>query len=236
MSLMQMELDNAINMLVGYSRRHSGPKAQFAAVAAKYLGLRKEFGRVYEGMLSDPLLQEILEEAATATACVDDSGFHTIYCDGCCLGNGREGAVAGYGICVVDGRGVSLQSESFRVPYGDPQTNQRAELLALRYALTIVAENPHICYKIYTDSRYGMDCITKWSMSWEENGWRRADGKPVLHADIIKDCVTMYKVAAESRRVSLHHIASHTGASDPHSRGNAEADRLARLGAELTSS
>ena len=44
------ELDSVVAQLSAYSRRHVGAKAQLAGVAAKYLGLRKEFGRVYEGM------------------------------------------------------------------------------------------------------------------------------------------------------------------------------------------
>lgn len=229
-------LDTIVCQLSAYSRRHTGQKADFAAVAAKYLGLRKEFGRVYEGMFDDPLLREIIEIAALDVACgwrpESAPGLHTIYTDGCCLGNGREGARAGFGVYMVDASGASVFRESFRVPASDPQTNQRAELLALRYALSIVSDSGSRAYEIYTDSRYAIDCLTKWSASWEASGWRRADNKPVLHADIIKDCLAMY--ARASDRIRLHHIEAHTGATDPHSRGNAVADRLARAGAELT--
>ena len=230
-------LDTIICQLSAYSRRHTGQKADFAGVAAKYLGLRKEFGRVYEGMLDDPLLREIIEIAALDVSCgwrpESGSGLQTIYCDGCCLGNGREGARAGFGIYMVDASGAAVFRESFRVPASDPQTNQRAELLALRYALSIVSGDGDIGrYEIYTDSRYAIDCLTKWSAAWEASGWRRADNKPVLHADIIKDCLVMYVRAGD--RIRLHHIEAHTGATDAHSRGNAVADRLARAGAELT--
>ena len=229
-------LDSVICQLAAYARRHSDTKGQFAAVAAKYLGLRKEFGRVYEGMLSDPLLVEIIEEAQLEIACgwrpaaPVNPGVQTIYCDGCCLGNGLAGARAGYGVHAVDASGATLFSESFRVPAGDPQTNQRAELLALRYALTMLGASGE--YEIYTDSRYAIDCLTKWAAGWEASGWRRADNKPVLHVDIIKDCRAMFVRAGD--RVRLNHIAAHTGATDPHSRGNAVADRLAREGAELS--
>jgi ribonuclease HI len=241
-------LDTVICQLAAYGRRHSDIKGQFAATAAKYLGLRKEFGRVYEGMLSDPLLVEIIEEAQLEIACgwrppaadggdaIESPGVQTIYCDGCCLGNGREGARAGYGIHTVDAGGAGALSEAFRVPADDPQTNQRAELLALRYALTIASAWPAADrgrrYEIRTDSRYAIDCLTKWSAGWEASGWRRADNKPVLHADIIKDCLVMFRRLGD--RVQLLHVAAHTGGTDVHSRGNAVADRLAREGAELS--
>ena len=228
-------LDSVICQLAAYGRRHADSKGQFAAVAAKYLGLRKEFGRVYEGMLSDPLLVEIIEEAQLEIACGWRPAAYaaltvqTIYCDGCCLGNGREDARAGFGVHAVDTSGATVFSEPFRVPASDPQTNQRAELLALRYALTMVGEDP--C-EIHTDSRYAIDCLTKWAPAWEASGWRRADNKPVLHTDIIKDCRAMYIRAGD--RVKLCHVAAHTGGTDAHSRGNAVADRLARAGAELS--
>jgi ribonuclease HI len=231
-----MDIDSVVCQLSAYSRRHSGPKAQLAGVAAKYLGLRKEFGRVYEGMFLDPLLQEIIEEAQLEIGCgwrpsADlCSAEQYIYCDGCCLGNGAVGARAGFGVYVTDASGAEQYSGSSRLPADDPQTNQRAELLALRYALSIVSENPSIRYSIYTDSRYAMDCLEKWAPAWEASGWRKSDNKPVLHSDLIKDCLTMYR--RESERIALHHISAHTGFDDPHSRGNAEADRLAREGAE----
>lgn len=235
-------LDTAICQLAAYGRRHADQRGQFASVAAKYLGLRKEFGRIYEGMLSDPLLMGIIEEAALEVACgwrpvpsvasSPSHGIQTIYCDGCCLSNGLAGARAGYGVHITDPSGTGLLSESFRVPVADPQTNQRAELLALRYALSIVAEHTMVVYEIYSDSRYAIDCVTKWSGAWEVGGWRKANGKPVLHADIIRDCLAMYRRVGD--RVRLNHIAAHTGLGDPHSRGNAEADRLARNGAELS--
>ena len=155
-----MEIDTVVCQLMAFSRRHSDTRGQFAAVAAKYLGLRKELGRVYEGMFDDPLLRDIIETAALEVACgwrPPVPGLHTIYCDGCCLSNGRAEARAGYGIHVTDPSGATLISESFRVPAGDAQTNQRAELLALRYALSIVTENSGASYDIYTDSRYAID-------------------------------------------------------------------------------
>lgn len=240
-----MDLDTVIAQLSAYSYKNASTmKGKYAGVTSKYLGLRKEFGRVYDGMFEDPLIKEIVYDVAMETACgwrppvaapscehaLLAAEVQTIYCDGCCLGNGRAGARAGFGVHGVDASGASLFSESFRVPADDPQTNQRAELLALRYALSMTGSSGE--YEIYTDSRYAIDCLTKWAPTWEASGWRRADNKPVLHADIIKDCRAMYVRGAD--RIRLYHVEAHTGGTDAHSRGNAVADRLARAGAELS--
>jgi ribonuclease HI len=235
-TLINEELDSIVAQLVAYSHRHVGPKAQLAGVAAKYLGLRKEFGRVYEGMLSDPLLQEIIEESRLEIACgwrPSGHGSTNIYCDGCCLGNGKEGARAGYGIYITDASGSAIFSNGFRLSEDEPQTNQRAELTALLYALNYASETHDGVFDIYTDSRYAIDIMVRWAASWEAAGWRKADKKPVLHSDLVIACYNLYKDLGS--RVTLHHIESHTGFTDIHSQGNAIADRLARSGAQKTS-
>jgi len=106
----------------------------------------------------------------------------------------------------------------------EPQTNQRAELKALDYAIRYLAKERKKG-AIYTDSKYSIDCITKWASSWEKRGWKKAEGGPVLHLDIIKPLVGIYR---ELPGVTIHHVAAHTGKSDEHSLGNALVDQLAR--------
>jgi len=224
-----MDIDTTILQLNTYYDKHirtNATKANFAKVTANYLLLCKEFGRAYDG-IHDECIQEIVNEAAMPVV----SSSQIIYCDGCCLGNGQDGARAGFGIYITDVSGASILRESFRVPSCDSQTNQRAELLALRYALSYVSEHTRVEFIIYTDSRYAMDCVTKWASAWAVSGWRKSDNKPVLHSDVIQDCLTMYTRVVD--RLRLEHIESHTGRNDTASRGNAEADRLARAGAEL---
>jgi ribonuclease HI len=229
-----MNIDTIILQLNTYYDNHirtNAPKANHAKVTANYLMLCKEFGRAYDGIHEEPGVKEIVNEIVTEAAMADVTSSQIIYCDGCCLGNGQVGARAGFGIYITDVSGASVLRESFRVPSCDSQTNQRAELLALRYALSYVSEHTDVEFIIYTDSRYAMDCITKWAIGWAASGWRKSDNKPVLHSDLIQDCLTMYTRVVD--RLRLEHIASHTGRKDDASQGNAEADRLARAGAEL---
>lgn len=146
-----------------------------------------------------------------------------LFVDGSCTRNGQVGAKAAYGVYIVrDGKelmrkGVKLDSE-------EPQTNQRAELRGLFYALTYLAES-NSNGTIYTDSKYSIDCLKTWAPNWVLNGWRKADKKPVLHDDILKPMYELWQTLKE--KVQLLHVEAHTGRSDFISRGNAVADGIA---------
>ena len=147
----------------------------------------------------------------------------TLYCDGSCIGNGRRGARAGYAVVAMRG-GVEEHRFIARIPDMEAQTNQRAELRALDYAVRYVAEHGRRG-TIHTDSDYSIKCVTQWASSWEKKGWKKADGGPVLHLDIIRPLVSVYR---ELPNLTIRHVAAHTGRQDEHSRGNALVDELAR--------
>ena len=162
----------------------------------------------------------------------------TVYCDGSCLNNGRRGASAGYAVVAMRG-GAVIHRFSEKVPATDPQTNQRAELLALRYAIHYLAESGS-SGDIHTDSRYSIDCITKWATGWKKAGWKKADKQPVLHLDIIQPLYELWtglsllsllpsqSGLSPQHSIRIHHVAAHTGRSDAHSVGNALVDEMAR--------
>lgn len=153
----------------------------------------------------------------------------TVYCDGACKSNGRRGAHAGYGVSVwSDETGISPRREIAAIARPlentEPQTNQRAELRGLAEALQIVVDRG-CSADIYSDSQYAINCIQTWGAGWEAKGWRKADGSPVLHQDILKPLWNLWK--HRGPHIHLHHVAAHTGGNDVHSRGNARADHLA---------
>ncbi len=151
------------------------------------------------------------------------SGRYRIYCDGACSANGRKGAKAGYGAILQDPSGKEVEAVSTPLNPAEPQTNQRAELRALQWAFTKAKSIPE-GVDIYTDSEYAMKCFMEWAPLWASKGWRKADGKEVLHQDILKPMWDMWKARGSLR---LHHVSAHTGRSDAHSLGNARADQLA---------
>ncbi|MGH7237043.1 MAG: RNase H family protein, partial [Candidatus Saccharimonadales bacterium] len=58
-------------------------------------------------------------------------------------------------------------------PGGAITTNIRMEGLAIMAALTEAAGRP--C-QIYSDSEFWINVITKWSLVWEQNGWKKKGG------------------------------------------------------------
>jgi ribonuclease HI len=149
-----------------------------------------------------------------------------IYCDGACSANGRRGAKAGYGVSVwtTTSPRKEIATQSVRLDPTEPQTNQRAELQGLADALRRATEHPDGA-DIYTDSQYAINCLQTWGAGWAAKGWRKADGAPVLHQDILRPMWEMWK--RRGPHIQLHHVAAHTGRADMHSRGNARADELA---------
>ncbi|KAI1811482.1 ribonuclease H-like domain-containing protein [Poronia punctata] len=116
--------------------------------------------------------------------------------DGGCRNNGRHGAIGAAACCLML-RGGRIRTRGVVLPCDGPYfthtaTNQRAELLALLTALDWAAEkyrglktSPRFKVMIHSDSRYAVDCMTKWVPKWLENGWRNASGRPVANADLI---------------------------------------------------
>lgn len=76
----------------------------------------------------------------------------------------------------------------------DPQTSSRAELEAVRQALQVVltrrAQGEFDGWReiiIKTDSDYVAKSFTQYIWEWEVNGYRKTDGKPVQHMELIQD-------------------------------------------------
>jgi ribonuclease HI len=146
-----------------------------------------------------------------------------IYCDGACTANGRKGAKAGYGGLLVKSDGTEETVSEALAPT-ESQTNQRAELRGLQWAFGKAMSLPEGA-DIYTDSEYGMKCFTEWGAGWATRGWRKSDGKDVLHQDILKPMWDTWK--RRGTQIRLYHVSAHTGKGDMHSKGNARADQLA---------
>ena len=147
-----------------------------------------------------------------------------VFTDGACSHNGRPGAKAGYAVWFPDAKALS---ESVRLPPSDPQTNQRAELAAIHRAVVILDANGYHGddIKLYTDSEYSINCLTKWISGWISRGWKTAAGGDVLHRDLIQATSTLL-----SKFKSHHfiHVRAHTGNEDDLSRQNDVVDRMAR--------
>src|SRR5262245_49435735 len=92
-----------------------------------------------------------------------------IFTDGACSGNpgpGGWGALLRYGTVEKELAGGERQT-----------TNNRMELMAAISALEALKRPAQV--RLYTDSSYVKDGITKWLRGWKAKGWKTADNKPV---------------------------------------------------------
>lgn len=121
-----------------------------------------------------------------------------LFTDGACSGNpgpGGWGAILRYG------------EREKELSGGAPQTtNNRMELTAVIEGLAALKESCEVT--IVSDSRYVVDGIEKgWAKSWKRNGWRKADKKPALNADLWDKLLTLL----EFHQVRFRWVHGHQG-------------------------
>ncbi|KFA68663.1 hypothetical protein S40285_02611 [Stachybotrys chlorohalonatus IBT 40285] len=144
-----------------------------------------------------------------------------IYTDGSSLANGRRESRAGLGVFFGDGDARNI---SERLP-GEPQTNQRAELMAMLRAMEVAPL--HQTIQIISDSKYSINCVTEWAKGWEKKDWKTATGEKVKNQDIIRAC--LQKMGERTSAGSGTYFVWVKGhATD---KGNIAADALAVRGA-----
>lgn len=69
-------------------------------------------------------------------------------------------------------------------PHG---TNNQGELMAVLDLFRATAHVPEEDLRVLCDSQYVINSITKWMPGWKRKGWRKADGKPVLNVELLKE-------------------------------------------------
>lgn len=145
--------------------------------------------------------------------------MQAVYTDGACKQNGTRSAIGGVGVFwgKDDPRNVSK-------PMG-ASTNNICELTALQVAIdTILAmkldPSDVTKYVVYSDSKYGIQCVTTWYANFVKRNWLTTAGTPVKNKDLIVDIHRKLIILGE--RVKLQYVKGHSG--NP---GNEAADALA---------
>lgn len=158
--------------------------------------------------------------SARMTNTVNASTSHPlcVYTDGACIHNGRPNACAGIG--VYFGKGDS-RNVSQRVK--GKQSNNTAEVQAVLVAYQIIRRELQNGQNvaIYTDSKYVIGSATTWGRKHAREQWH----KEIPNKALVRE---LYNCFASTERVWLEYVKAHTDATDAHSRGNAEADALAK--------
>ncbi|MCA3267458.1 MAG: ribonuclease HI [Azospirillum sp.] len=132
-----------------------------------------------------------------------------LFTDGACSGNPGRG---GWG-AILRWRGSEKELSG-----GDAATtNNRMELMAAIEGLRALKRPAQV--RVWTDSVYVRDGITKWIHGWKRSGWKTADKKPVKNVDLWQALLA----AAEPHAVEWRWIKGHAGHPE-----NERADALAR--------
>ncbi len=100
---------------------------------------------------------------------------------------------------ISGGKPVALGTE----PNGKETTNIRMEGFAIVAALKHAAGNE--C-QIYTDSEFWINVITKWSLAWEANGWKKKGGE-IKNIDIVQEVCPLYRQS----KATLIWVRGHMG-------------------------
>ena len=139
----------------------------------------------------------------------------TLYTDGACSGNpgpGGWGAILMYGAKKKEISGGEVST-----------TNNRMELTAVIEGLK---QLKYPCaVEVYSDSAYTVNAFQEgWVSGWEKGGWRKADKKPVLNADLWQELLALVR----THQVTFHKVKGH--ADNPL---NNRCDELARAAIPL---
>lgn len=185
------------------------PPAEIKEIAAPMPLLRKT------DMFSESIdmVKTVGVGVANARKVIDNGFIPSIYTDGSSVGNGKRSAKAGYGVYFG---ALNMPNISRKVSPKFKQTNNVAELLAIRDGIRELVRARVSRVQIYSDSEYAMGVIT---------GKKNASANLEIIKDI-KDLITESGI-----HIIWRHIRAHTGAQDIHSIGNSIADRLAVEGA-----
>lgn len=120
----------------------------------------------------------------------------TLYTDGACSGNPGPG---GWGAILLYGENKK------EISGGEKETtNNRMELTAVIEGLKQL-KYPCIV-DVYSDSAYTVNgfCLG-WVVGWEKHGWKKADNKPVLNADLWKELLSLTRL----HFVTFHKVKGH---------------------------
>jgi len=141
-----------------------------------------------------------------------------IYCDGACSPNPGN---SGTGLAVYQQGKISVLYFGLYQANG---TNNTAELNGLLYSFKLAKKYLEQVeqVQVLSDSKYSIDCITKWAKGWQAKGWTRGKGEEIKNVNLIKECFSLYQEIKQ--KLVISHVKGHANIE-----GNELADRMAVL-------
>jgi ribonuclease HI len=143
-----------------------------------------------------------------------------LFSDGACRGNPGPGAYAAIGEIFKEGNVEGqVQSLFTKVGFDQNTTNNRMELLgaiwALKEMLDFIEKNKinhdKIVIKLFSDSKYVVDGITKWIVNWVKRGWKKADGGKPENIDLWKELFELKLKFKDFSELEFIWVKGHSG-------------------------
>ena len=130
-----------------------------------------------------------------------------IYTDGSSLGNPGNG---GWGVFIIKNEELGIKNDVELGGYEKDTTNNRMELKAAIEAVKYINKKyKNETVNIHADSAYVLGGVTTWIFSWEKNGWKTANKKPVLNQELWKELISHVR---ESRvKIIWQKVKGHSG-------------------------
>ncbi len=153
---------------------------------------------------------------------VENTNNINVYTDGSLIRKDNK-IYAGYGFYIPK-LGIK---KSFNLKKN--KTINRAELLAIFYAIQEFENKKDTILNIYTDSKYSILIFTTTGEKYKKCNYKDSKNNDVKNKDLVK----IANDIKELYNLNFIHIKSHTGLEDEHSEGNKIADELAVKGALL---
>lgn len=158
-----------------------------------------------------------------------------LFCDGSALHQNYKSIRCGYGICMIK---PNYEISNYSKLINNIGTNNLAELMAIMDSLKLIETNNIQKSCIVSDSKYSIDCIMVWSITWKKNNWLTSKKTEPENSDLIKEILEKYEyLLSKNYIIEFKHINSHK--TKPHDIlsyeyflwfGNEMADQLARDG------
>jgi ribonuclease HI len=207
---------------------------------AQFMGFptKAEAQAAYQSTYTKALMRRSLHKSPSASSSnsttiannISNNNLHgnnntadiNIYCDGACSPNPGK---SGTGIAIYEN--INEKSQLTSLWYGLYQangTNNTAELNGLLKSFEIaqkyIAQNKKV--QVLSDSKYSIDCITKWAKGWQAKGWTRGKGEEIKNLELIKQCFSLYQPLKS--QLTITHVKGHANIE-----GNELSDRMAVL-------
>lgn len=140
-----------------------------------------------------------------------------LFADGACLGNPGPG---GWGFLLRVKTPAGPQEKEGSGAERDT-TNNRMELMAAIRGLETLTRPCAV--RLVSDSQYVVKGLSEWLPGWKRKNWRKADGGPVMNADLWQ----RLDAAASPHRVKAEWVRGHAGHVE-----NERVDQLASVAAK----